>query len=74
MDVTASLLLWKRMSSETLEEEDKWTQEDVQQISEFKYFKRSIFHLTHLLLHFFLWYAAMQASDVGRFFCKKLEI
>ena len=48
------LLLRKRMSSEALEEEGEWTQEDVQQISEFKYFKRSIFYLTHLLLHFFL--------------------
>ena len=28
MDVTASLLLWKRMSSETLEEEDERTQEE----------------------------------------------
>ena len=31
--MSPSLLLRKRMSSETLEEGDKWTQEDVQKIS-----------------------------------------
>ena len=31
------------MSSETLEEEEKWTQEDVQNISEFKNFKDQFF-------------------------------
>ena len=29
--MSSSILLRKRMSSETLEGEDKWTQEDVQQ-------------------------------------------
>ena len=62
------------MSSEALEEEGEWTQEDVQQISEFKYFKRSIFHLTHLLLHFFL--CGMQLCRhpmLADFFVKNLK-
>ena len=50
------LLLWTRMSSETLEEEDKWTQEDVQKISS------SIFRLTHLFLLLSAWY--VHASNV----------
>ena len=41
--MSPSLLLRKRMSSETLEEEGEWTQEDVQNISEFKNFKDQFF-------------------------------
>ena len=34
--LSPSLLLWKRMSSETLEEGEKWTQEDVRQKGKIK--------------------------------------
>ena len=62
--LSPSLLLWKRMSSETLEEGEKWTQEEVRQKSKIKcthvYTQKIMNKVIHTFMYKVKYYAAFE--------------